>query len=262
VPEHVHLQDILWFRLDPTLSVGLGGGFVASLGIPLDFRDISVAYETMDGAAYTPPYDDIHHRTELLAGPGDATVMLRYSLAPGGVLLTGGLGSSLPFGKTEANPYEAGAAGEKHQHMQLGTGTFLPVLSVEASGSSQRWGGYGSASGRLSLYANDKGYQAPSTASVSGGPLFRLTPKVTLLAGVEGAVESPEAWGGVLYVGRAAIGVSASVVGSISEAVTLQGDVRANVWELTELPPEEGAFHQLLTASVGVSWTFGRQHQD
>ncbi len=258
IPEHLHDQDILWFRLDPTLSVGLGEGVGASVQLPFDFRAVTVEYLTLDGEPYAPPYGDIHHRTENIAGLTDATVMLRVSRAPGRFLLTAGAGSTLPLGRTEEDPYAAGEAGEEHQHMQLGTGTFVPVVGLDAAYMAGRWGALAYTSSRLSLYANDRGYRAPVTVSGGLGPTFRATTKFTVLAAVEGSWESAEHWNGVAYAGRSAVGIAGGVVASLSSSVVVQAQARGNVFEHTEHQEEEGEFHQPVTLSAGVSWTFGK----
>ncbi len=259
IPEHLHDQDILWFRLDPTLSVGLGQGIVASAQLPFDFRAVTVQYLSLDGEPYDPPYGDIHHRTENLSGLTDATVMLRITRAPGRFLLTAGAGSTLPLGRTEEDPYAAGEAGEEHQHMQLGTGTFVPVVGLDAAYAAGRWGALGYASSRLSITENDKGYRAPVTVSGGLGPTFRATTRLTVLATAEGSWESAEHWNGTPYAGKTAVGIAGGVVASLSPSVVLQAQARGNVFEQTQHEEEEGEFHQPVTLSAGVSWTFGRQ---
>ncbi|MBM4390745.1 MAG: hypothetical protein FJ090_06450 [Deltaproteobacteria bacterium] len=258
IPEHLHDQDILWFRLDPTLSVGLGQGVVASAQLPFDFRAVSVEYLTLDGEPYDPPYGDIHHRPENITGLTDATVMVRLTRAPGRFLLTAGAGSTLPLGRTEDDPYAAGEAGEEHQHMQLGTGTFVPLVGVDAAYAAGRLGALAYASSRLSFYESGKGYRAPVSVSGGLGPTFRATTRITLLLTAEGSWESAEYWSGTPYAGRSAVGLAGGVVASLSETVVLQAQARGNVFERTEHQEEEGEFRQPVTASVGVSWTFGK----
>ena len=258
IPDHLHDQDIVWFRLDPSLSVGLGRGWVASVGVPVDVRDVTVAYTTPDGAAYDPPYADIHHRTETLFGPADGTATIKFYGAVGKVVLGGGVGTSLPIGRIESDPYAAGLAGEQHQHLQLGSGTFNPLVSVDAMYAQGRWGAFTFASGRFPLYANEKGYQAPVAVSGGVGPTFKVLPTFIVMASVEANWESEEHWGGTAYAGKTAIGVGAGVVWSVSPAVALQLQGRGNVWEAVQHQDEEGTFSQPLTATAGVSWTFGK----
>jgi hypothetical protein len=40
--------------------------------------------------------------------------------------------TTLPFGRTEEDPFILGMIGQEHQHIQFGTGTFIPSLAVEA----------------------------------------------------------------------------------------------------------------------------------
>lgn len=257
IPEHLHDQDVWWFRGEPAFSAGLGLGFIATASVPFDLRDVTVQYLTLDEQPYDPPYGDIHHRTETLVGPADGQLAVKLYRAMGAFTVGGGIGTTLPLGRTEADPYVAGAAGQDHQHMQLGTGTWNPVASFDLVYAGQRWGAIGWAFTRVPLYENDKGYLAPTLVSGGAGPSFRATPKITVLVAAEASWESQELWNDIPYSGKTALGASAAVMAPISEQIVLQGQLRANLWEQTEHHEEEGYAHQPLTASVGLAWTFG-----
>lgn len=256
LPEHEHDQRIAWFRLDPTLNVGLGGGWQASLSVPLDLRAVTVNYTLPDGTPYDPPYADIHHRTETLAGPTDATLLGKRYVQVGRGIFGFGAGTTIPLGRTEEDPYALTEQGLRHEHMQLGTGTFVPVAALEGVVEGARWGGVAWLTGRLPLYANAKGYEPPASLSGGLGPTFRVTPKVQALATVEASAEGPERWSGTPYGGRATAVVGAGANWSVSPRVVLQAQARVTAWQhMGHEDPDEGSAVQRVLGSVGVSWT-------
>lgn len=79
------------------------------------------------------PYGDIHHRAERFEGVGDGELGISF------------VGLTIPFGRTEPDPIERGRLGLKHEHIQFGSGTVGPKLSVQwsrpldGSSSPRRW---------------------------------------------------------------------------------------------------------------------------
>lgn len=264
IPEHWHDQRVGWLRFDPTLNVGLGKGWQASLALPLDLRVVQVDYETPDGAPFDPPYDDIHHRNETLAGPTDGTLLGKRYFRVGETAIVGlGVGTTLPFGRTEEDPYALTEEGLRHQHMQLGTGTFVPTVTAEGLLEGARWGGMAWVSGRLPLYANGKGYQPGAGVTGGFGPSYRPLPKLQLLASVEGSFEGPEKWSGTPYGSRATAVGGLTAVYTLSPALVLQAQARVTALQWSGHHDEdEGSAVQRFLGSAGLSWTFGGPKDD
>jgi hypothetical protein len=175
-------------------------GFTASWGVEaqLPFRLVytTIRYTTPDGAAYTPLDPGVHHRNETVAGVGDVWLLGRYMTTAGDVRITARGGVSLPLGKTEENPFALGDMGLRHQHIQLGTGTFDPVLALD--GARQfgpvQVGVYGLA--HLALYENSRGFQAGNRfyGGLQGG--LKLFGNLSGALGPDVVHERPERWGG------------------------------------------------------------------
>ncbi|MDP2308662.1 MAG: hypothetical protein Q8P18_21755 [Pseudomonadota bacterium] len=258
IPEHWHDQHIAWFRLDPTLNIGLGAGWQASVALPIDLRSIVVDYETADGAPFDPPYADIHHRTETLAGPTDGTLFARKYLHAGDHAIVGlGLGTSLPIGATEEDPYALTEQGLTHQHMQLGSGTFVPTASVDGMLLGARWGATAWVSGRLPLYANTKGYRPGASVTGGVGPSWRPIPPLQLLGTLEGSFEGPESWRGTPYGSRATVVGGLTGAYSLSDALVLQAQARVTAFTWSgHHDADEGSAVQRFLGTVGVSWSF------
>lgn len=257
IPEHWHDQAITWLRVDALLSAGLGKGWAVAAGLPFDVRAITVDY-TRDGEPYTPPYDDIHHRDEVLLGPVDGSLWLKRTWMAGSVVLTPSLGSSLPVGHTEADPFALTEEGKEHQHMQFGTGTFDPLVSVDGVFRFGRFGALATASSRLPIYEGANGYRAPRTGAVSLGPTFAATPQVYTWLLAEGAYEGEELWHGEAYGGRASVSASAGALYSVNHDVSVQLTARVPVWEAVHHTDEDASVSQPLSVAAGVSWAFGK----
>jgi len=155
-------------------------------------KDLEIAYRTLDGAPYDPPYGDIHHRTQVLRGVSDGEVILSFALAHGWFA---GAGVTITFGRTEPDPIELGRRGLKHQHIQFGNGTVDPKLFLQHSRSLGRIQISASADARIPLYENRHGFKAPATARWSVGPSLSIG-TTGLAAQLAGQYQSIGKWNG------------------------------------------------------------------
>ncbi|MDB4994467.1 MAG: hypothetical protein JWM74_1899 [Myxococcaceae bacterium] len=159
--------------------------------------DITPTYFELDGAPKRVD-DDIHHHDETLVGLTDPWLVARLGAASGKLVTTSRLGFTLPLGNTVEDPYALGARGLSHEHTQLGTGTFVPIVGLGLAWIDPRYELSLSAVALFSLYENDKGFRAPSRSFVSSRmtlPLLESTwrPYATF----ELAHEGRERWHGV-----------------------------------------------------------------
>lgn len=161
------------FHTELLADYGATDRLTVSLRVPYDNKAQEVRYETLDGQPYVPPYGDIHHRTETLRGIGDAQLTALLPLGPFQV----GAGLSLPLGKTVPNPIVLGREGKTHEHIQFGTGTVDPVVSILWSRPIPNLGGLvvsAAADAQIPLYENSFGFRAPATVRWSAGPSLPL----------------------------------------------------------------------------------------
>lgn len=228
--------------------------------VPTRVVVMRASYETPDGAPYTPIDEGIHHRDETVAGIGDPEVRVRLTAPLGRWWGTARVGVTLPLGRTEPDPFAAGDRGDAHQHVQLGTGTFNPTLSLEATRGLRtlQWSFY--AVGRAALYENRHGFRAPARGmlGVSGG---WKTPRPVLLSGaVEAGFEGPERWSGEVQqdglVGRTEIYVGPDVLW-FAGATTFGASLRFPVYrQLVENDEPVGELRAPFSAAVTLAWAF------
>ena len=188
---------MLMMRFQPSLSFGLGRGWQTMLRVPYDIKKLGIEYTDMQGNPYEPPYGNIHHRNETLGGFGDSELEVQYFWSPRNKwVMGGGLGSTLPFGRTEEDPYLRASRSLPHQHIQMGSGTFDPIVSLAAVWSGHRWGFSAQSTGRLGLYENAKNYRTSSTARVTLGPTYRFTSKFMLITQLGAQRDWQAEWSG------------------------------------------------------------------
>jgi len=90
---------------------------------------VDPTYSELDGTPKSVP-NDIHHHNELTGGVGDPWLLARVGAVAGDFVTVARAGLSFPVGRTVEDPYELGREGEWHEHLQEGTGTFVPILGA------------------------------------------------------------------------------------------------------------------------------------
>jgi thiol-disulfide isomerase/thioredoxin len=197
-PPQIHDQSIGLAELRLGAALGLGAGIAAELVLPLRLLTTTIRYENLEGQPIELDYENIHHRDETLFGVADPWLGARWEGAIGERVVAGArLAASLPLGSTVPDPFELGARGEEHQHVQFGSGTFRPVVGVDGRLRLGHLSVSAGALAVLSLYDNVEGYQAGhrlgfGLGAASGFGLdwasFRL--------GMETSIETAERWDG------------------------------------------------------------------
>ncbi len=195
VPLHHHKVSLDFTRVELQAEYSFAPNWTLWLQVPVDFKQQVASVE------FTEPVDetqreeiirnrDIHHRNENYSGISDISLLIsrRYT----GLLgtrdrLDVALGTTIPTGKTEENPLTAGDNGEKHLHIQFGTGTLNPKLELHyASRLSAKWFVTFYTINKWALAENSLGYKAPNE-STNG---FSLGYDLSRIFSVRGSVVS------------------------------------------------------------------------
>jgi hypothetical protein len=259
-PPQLHDQRFYIAELRPILEYSVLDGLSVEAQLPLRVSATTIVYRRLDGTPFELDYPNIHHRNEVLTGPGDPWLSVRGSGRWAGFALSGRLGVTLPLGRTEPNPFELGAQGLEHQHVQLGTGTFTPMIGLEAAQAigQVQVRGYGAA--QLSLYENGHGYRAGNR--VRGGVEVGLMigEKLQLALGAAVSNEEPERWNGVIQqegnLGRTDLLAGASVAYAFG-AFTLSLDVKVPLYQhLVQVGTEAGQLSYPAVVNLGLQRTF------
>jgi len=266
VPLHRHAVELDFVRLELVAAYSLTERWDAWLRVPYDVKDRTASIELVDPAtpdevAAMQRNLDIHHPSETLEGFSDLSLLLAWRRAAWlreGDLFTLALGTSLPVGRTEEDPYELGDAGLPHEHVQFGTGTFDPLVELYYYGPmSDRLGALVSLTGRLPLYENDKGYQGPVEVSSNLSLALEPVERLSLRTGLSLFYQGYAHWDGDRDVntGLYSSGVVAGASYRLTDAVDLSLDARVPLTQET-LSDDGDTFEQGTVLQLGLSWSF------
>lgn len=195
-PEYLHDQRMVPLELRLSFEYGLSDALGLELQLPIRAVIAGIEFTTPEGEPYEPLDPDVHHRNETIVGPSDPLLLGRASGLVEGYWLAARAGVSLPLGSTEEDPFELGDRGIRHQHVQLGSGTFDPVIAAEVSKSWQPWSLVWFALAQTALYENQYGYRAPFRVQSAVEGSLDAGPVLSLGAGV--FHEAAERWQGVV----------------------------------------------------------------
>ncbi|HVE87159.1 MAG TPA: hypothetical protein VND93_30095 [Myxococcales bacterium] len=197
-PPQVHDQSILSgdLRLEAEYGVASGWSLVADASLRVVRSQIQ--YRDLDGNLVQLDYENIHHRNETLVGTGDPQLALRRGFDLAGVATAFRLGTTLPLGQVQTDPFQAALRGEPHEHIQFGAGTPLVVVGADARKEWHDpvpWSVSGFFLGQLAFLEDRYGYRPGhrflAGVEASARP-FRGLPLIR--AGVLGYHETAERW--------------------------------------------------------------------
>ena len=266
VPTHRHVVELDFVRYEWVTAYQFSTDWAAWLRMPYDVKDRKASIELVDPAtpleiAAMQRNLEIHHPSKRLEGFSDFSLLFARS-APdvwrAGDRFTAAIGTSLPVGRTEDDPYELGDAGRAHEHIQFGTGTFNPLLELYyVTPLSKRFELSANLLGKFPLYENDKGYQGSLEASASASLALALTERFSLRAGWSSYYQGYSHWKGERDVnsGLLSHGVVGGASYTISEALKLSLGARLPVSQRT-LASSGDAFEQGNIVQFGVSYSF------
>lgn len=260
-PPQLHDQRFWVGELRPLLDYAFTEHFGVEAQLPFRYTNTSIVFRRLNGDAFEPDYLNIHHRNETLTGIGDPWLSARGSWTLASVQLNARAGVALPLGRTEENPFALGENGQPHQHVQFGTGTFSPVVSVDARLplGTVDLNAYGQT--QLFLYENGLGYRAGDRFSGGLSVAPKLGLPVGLAVGADVVNEQPERWDGRIQqdgnVGRTDVLVGGSVDYAFGE-ITTSLNVRVPVWQhfiraghLHEGDPGQLTYPAVVNVAVG-----------
>ena len=224
VPLHRHHVKLNIFRVDIGLKYQFGSQWMLEANVPYETKAQEATVEKIDPV--TPEQWDAivrngnnHHRNETYTGLADADILLAHhvhGIFKADDFFTGRIGTTIPFGKTEEDPWKLGAAGLEHLHIQFGTGTFNPIVDMHYSLPLYKGLGVNaSLRGKFPFYENSKTYRAPRELTYTGGLNYRFNDWLSLQAGYLGFYQTYAYWEGELDINTGLLFSMASVGASI-----------------------------------------------
>jgi hypothetical protein len=263
--QQTYLHDQHLYPVELRISAEYGISELWGVELQLPFRAVTttIHYTTPDGADYEPEDPGVHHRDETVIGPVDPWLLARVGDTFSEWWLAARPGVSIPLGRTEENPFALGDRGVRHQHIQLGTGTFDPVLILEAARKLEAWDFALFAQGQASLYENEHGYRAPWR--VAGGAMVGrdLMTKLNASLGLESFHEAAERWDGVIRqdgnLGRTELLGAVAARQKLGASTELGLSLRFSLWRkivVGDEPP--GTLSSPIVAALTFTRVFGQ----
>lgn len=265
VPLHKHQVSLDVTRIETELEYSFLDNWDVWLRIPYEIKNRKANVELVEPA--TPEQQtamqrnlDLHHREESLEGFSDLKLLLAHRMV--GVFrdqdsLDLAIGTSLPTGETENDPFKAADAGQAHEHIQFGNGTFDPLLEIYYSAPVTRafnLGGF--ATGRFPLYENSKTYRG--SIEVAGGPqaIYQLKKWLHLHCNFTVFFQNFAYWDGERDINTGVLGTSGTVGAGVKLGRTnLSLGVRYPFTQET-LSDEGDTFEQGPTILFNVFYSF------
>ena len=241
VPLHRHHVTLNIFRVDIGLKYHLGSQWVLEANAPYETKVQEATIEEIEPVTQTEleailRNQNNHHRNETYTGPRDVDLLLGYRTASFLVesdLLMGRIGTTIPFGKTEEDPWKLGDAGLEHLHIQFGTGTFNPIADLHYS--LPLYKGLGAnigIRGKFPFYENSKTYRGSRELTYTANLNYRFNNWISFQAGYFGSYQSYAYWAGEqdintgLRFSMASIGASVATPYNIPLSVTMMLPLR------------------------------------
>lgn len=236
VPLHRHHVTLNIFRVDVGLKYHLNSQWLLEANLPYETKVQEATIEEIESVTHAEMEAivrnrDNHHRNETYTGLTDADVFLGYrtsSLFMENDLLMGRIGTTIPLGKTEEDPWKLGDAGLEHLHIQFGTGTFNPVADLHYSLSLYKGlGANASIRGKFPFYENGKTYRGSKELNYTAGLNYRLNDWISLQTSYLGFYQSYAYWAGEqdintgLRFSMVALGASIATPYNIPLSVTM-----------------------------------------
>lgn len=255
IPYHHHVA-LLMSDVMADISYGLSPWMAVDARVGMRIVDTTPTYREQDGTPKLVP-DDIHHHDRTIVGPSDPWLMARFGGVWGKFNTAARLGVTFPLGRTEPDPFRLGAEGKWHEHTQLGTGTFVPIVGIGASYAAESFEISASALGFFSLYENSEGFRAPSRMFGGARVAFPvLGKKLRPYASVDLAHESTEIWHGAYglegFNARTDLLMGAGAIWDFSEAWKVELSVKAWVHRFSSAPSFD--YPGLAQVSISRSW--------
>ena len=258
IPDHEHHVRLTLFHSELNSAYGLRPGFAVALRVPFDVKDQHVRYTTLDGQPFTPPYGDIHHRTETLRGVSDGDLLFLWAPATSGSMQWHiGFGTTLPLGHTVPDPIELGLEGKRHEHLQFGSGVFAPEAEIALSRPVYRARVDALLQAAVPLTTNSEGFRAPKNFRWSVGPAFRLR-GVAVSVSAAGQYQTLGRWRGVIDEGTGFSngGMRVQVSTPVGRDVMLTPSIYREVYSKGLNTTDSETFSQGTTISLTMSKRF------
>lgn len=237
VVEHRHEVRLNVVRFEIGFKYQINRQFQVNAMLPYDIKDQDAdvgGIDKIDDPVMRDKillYQSIHHRDETYRGFSDMDLLFgyhRHGIFFNNDMLTTKIGTTVPLGKIEDNPWTLGDMGMEHLHIQFGTGTFNPIADLRYS--FPILGGLRadtSVGGKYPFYENKKEFLGSKEITYSAGLNYRVADWLSIQTSYYGLYQTYAYWSGEkdintgLRFSLASMGVSIATPYNVPLTVTL-----------------------------------------
>ena len=205
VPLHRHRVSLDFLRFQLDIMYRHAVDWDIALNLPYDIKNQDAFTDeivpvTLEERGAILRNQNIHHRNEVYRSFADARLLVSHrfaNLLHDDDLLVVSVGTSIPIGATETDPFKLGDAGQTHLHIQFGTGTFDPTAALHYETLlSSTLSVNTSVHGRFPFYENSKTYRGPVDVTETLGIRYQVKDWLALHANHLGIFQSYAYWDG------------------------------------------------------------------
>ena len=242
VPEYYHITEINLYRKELNLEYAFAQNWSLRLNLPYEVyaqtADMEYDEEKFTNEEVKQAKDQlyIHHRNETYYGFADPKLKVNHRFILGSSQLDVSAGTTFPLGRTEENPVAAGERGERHNHIQHGTGTFDPVIDLywlRPVAENLMISAF--SANRIPFYENDKNYRGPLETSTGVGGRYRISENWQIRSNVTFLAQGLAYWDDEPdpNSGLNALSGTTGLLWHLNENFLLDGGVRMPVYQQT-----------------------------
>jgi len=265
VPPHKHEVSLDVARIETELEYSFLDNWDIWFRVPYEIKERSAKVGFLEAASELEREAmernlNLHHKNETLRGFSDFRMLVAHrmnGLLRDGDALDVALGTSIPIGATERDPFKAGDAGLEHEHIQFGSGTVDPLLELYYTAPlSESFSLGGFAVGHFPFYENSKSYRGP--LEVTAGPTanYKLSKWLSLHSNVSAYYQDFAHWDGERDINSGVLGTSGAIGAGVKIGrVNVSVDVRYPFTQET-LSDEGDTFEQGPTVLFNVFYSF------
>lgn len=210
VTEHRHEVKLDVVRFDIGFKYQINSHFQLDALLPYEIKDQNANIGGLDKIDDEEMrrkillYQEIHHRDETYRGFSDMDLLLgyyRHTTFLNNDMLFVKVGTTIPLGKIEDNPWTLGDKGMEHLHIQFGTGTFNPIADLNYS--FPIYAGLranASLRGKYPFYENRKKYLGSKDITYTAGLNYRVNDWLSFQTSYLGLYQSYAYWSGEMDI--------------------------------------------------------------
>ena len=271
VAAHRHEVEMNLVRFDVGLKYQINNRFRLDALVPYEIKNQEASVDGIENIVDPEVrrkillYQNIHHRDATYQGFSDLELLLaysRHSLFHEHGMFTAKIGTTIPVGKTEEDPWILGDKGLEHLHLQFGTGTFNPIADLHYSLPLYgRLRANASIRSKVPFYENSKTFKGSWEVTYTGGLTYQVADWLSLQSSYLGLYQSYAHWDGEIDINTglrfslASLGASIATPYNVPLSITFMLPIQQEtLWDDSEQGSDAFKLGSLVSLTANYSF--------